>query len=357
MAIDTSWFENGVQMFAGSISDLIDNFKEGIDYIGDTFFGGSHSTNEANMSMNQENIAFQKEENEITRLREDNAVQRAAADMTAAGLSKTLAAGHPASAQSLQAPSNTFEAQKNSAGLNMMNMIKNLFFESEANDRANKLNNAQVDLVNAQAGAQNFANSVQEQTWENEQEYKKAITAQANSNTELNKSNKVIADITGDNLQKEIDSKIALNVANTVESYSRTALNNVNRRKADKEIHKISMEIYTEYLNQGLIKAKTDTEKEQLKLAIASATKCYYDTEILKHNLNYAQKNGLPVGVVPNGLAGSIYNTGTAMLNWMSNYINSHYKGGAKSVFVPSFGFDGSVSMQEMPYGGGGHAW
>lgn len=54
--------------------------------------------------MNDDNITFQQQENAITREREDNAVQRRAADLEAAGLSKTLAAGSAASAASLAAP-------------------------------------------------------------------------------------------------------------------------------------------------------------------------------------------------------------------------------------------------------------
>lgn len=68
-------------------------------------------TNAANMLMNQQNIDFQKEENIITRQREDNAVQRRANDLVAAGLSKTLAAGSPASANALNAPNNSFAHQ------------------------------------------------------------------------------------------------------------------------------------------------------------------------------------------------------------------------------------------------------
>lgn len=54
--------------------------------------------------MNDDNITFQQEENAITREREDTAVQRRAADLEAAGLSKTLAAGSAASAQGMTAP-------------------------------------------------------------------------------------------------------------------------------------------------------------------------------------------------------------------------------------------------------------
>lgn len=80
--------------------------------------------NQMNMALNRENIAFQKRtndlnwqrqlvENNLTRAREDTAFSRAARDMEAAGLSKTLAAGNPASSASMtaaqaQAPQHKF---------------------------------------------------------------------------------------------------------------------------------------------------------------------------------------------------------------------------------------------------------
>lgn len=95
------------------------------DYNGYSLFGSlgqgllqtisNANTNRVNMDIakqnlamqkdiNSQNIAFQQRENEITREREDNAVQRAALDMQKAGLSKTLAAGSPASSSALSAP-------------------------------------------------------------------------------------------------------------------------------------------------------------------------------------------------------------------------------------------------------------
>lgn len=68
-------------------------------------------TNASNMAMNQANIEMQQKENEINRQREDDAIRRRANDLMGAGLSKTLAAGSPASANAMQAPQNTFAAQ------------------------------------------------------------------------------------------------------------------------------------------------------------------------------------------------------------------------------------------------------
>lgn len=84
--------------------------------------------NDLNRELNKENIAFQratndlnyqrqKEENDLTRAREDTAYSRAAKDMEAAGLSKTLAAGSPASSASMtasqaQSPENKFKYER-----------------------------------------------------------------------------------------------------------------------------------------------------------------------------------------------------------------------------------------------------
>lgn len=94
--------------FIASLFSPVSNFLSGL-FTNKTNKQNVADTNAANMAMNSQNIQFQKEENEIARQREDNAVQRRASDLTAAGLSKTLAAGSPASANAMNAPNNTFE--------------------------------------------------------------------------------------------------------------------------------------------------------------------------------------------------------------------------------------------------------
>lgn len=80
---------------------------------------------------NNQNIAFQRQENEITRMREDNAVQRRALDLQNAGLSKTLSAGSPASAQPLTAPqtqavNNQFKYESVLQKMNIANVLQNM---------------------------------------------------------------------------------------------------------------------------------------------------------------------------------------------------------------------------------------
>lgn len=67
-------------------------------------YQGVVRANEINKEINQANIDYQKAENELARAREDSAVQRRVADLKQAGLSSTLAAGNPASAQQMTAP-------------------------------------------------------------------------------------------------------------------------------------------------------------------------------------------------------------------------------------------------------------
>lgn len=71
----------------------------------------AQETNATNMALNQANIEMQERQNEINRQREDDAVRRRANDLVGAGLSKTLAAGSPASANAMAAPQNTFAAE------------------------------------------------------------------------------------------------------------------------------------------------------------------------------------------------------------------------------------------------------
>lgn len=120
-----SWLENALSNGLGSIlSSGINAWSQ--SKANEANAQNVSDTNTANMKMNQENIAFQKQENKIARQREDNAVQRRANDLAAAGLSKTLAAGSAASANAMQAGQNTMPMQAfqktaykaNLAGLN-----------------------------------------------------------------------------------------------------------------------------------------------------------------------------------------------------------------------------------------------
>lgn len=85
----------------------------------------------AQKQINAQNLAYQKQEAEITRAREDTAVQRAMADTVASGLSKTLATGNTASANYMNpyskvAPQSNFHYDSALEKLNLGNFIIDL---------------------------------------------------------------------------------------------------------------------------------------------------------------------------------------------------------------------------------------
>lgn len=106
---------------------------------------GIRQTNKVNKQISDDNLAAWKAENDLTRERENDANQRAVKDLHAAGLSATLAAGNPASAQALRAPQSEFYYQNPYSGIsesinNVFSGIKNISEAKYLNSLTN-LNN------------------------------------------------------------------------------------------------------------------------------------------------------------------------------------------------------------------------
>lgn len=339
---------DGIMNFFNSIGDSISNFGDNIisgikdigNWIGDTFFGGSHGTNQINMEIaeknleyqkwaNEQNIAFQREENEITRQREDTAVQRAAQDMTAAGLSKTLAAGQPASAAALQAPhtealNNSYQHQKNVAGMNMLNMVREFYFQKKEDKRADNLNKAQVDQANAQTDyieSQTMGQQLSNDNYLNDLYFKWLLQqSQAgfyNQQTDYYKAQTTIQEIVGKNKQREIDADIDLKVQERLESYSRTQLNYEN-------IQKIANEIYSETIKQEGYKIDNKTKRLAFKQGLRNLIKSKLEIYSMQHDLDFAKEHHLPTGY-GGGFLGNIVTTAEDVAD---NYVMPLLKGG-----------------------------
>lgn len=123
------------------------------------------STNRTNRDIASANLDYQREYNEQIFAREDNAVQRRAADLEAAGLSKTLAAGSPAGAGgSASAPVNMHREDSGppaqdviASGITSASTIANMITTAQAQQLQNEKTQAEIDqqtIVNEYLAAQ-----------------------------------------------------------------------------------------------------------------------------------------------------------------------------------------------------------
>ena len=302
-------------------------------------YAGTKKTNEVSKQISDENIAFQQEENAITRIREDTAHQRAASDLQAAGLSKTLAAGNPASAQSLTAPQANY-SYENPLQKTMEKMnLKQAILDIESHQKDIQKQNAEIDSIKANTAATNLSNEVFMQRFTDEHNLNEAQVEVARTNVKLMESQERLNQISGDYKAREIEAQISNLMADT--SYK-----NVSTSKASKEISKIVAETQ-----------KLSKEEEMLVEDIAYQKLKNY---ALSHDIAYAETTGLPVGSMPSGLLGSGLSTGMTLKNLVRNKLglgNSFTFTPQIETFVNPFTGE-QVNFSSEPYGlGAGHAW
>jgi len=253
---------------------------------------GQSQANQVNREIASQNIAFQQRENEITREREDNAVWRASQDMVHSGLSKTLAAGSPASASALTAPQNNMQYQSPiGKAVEKMNLV-NSFLQAKQTEAQIKSVDAEAGYKQALTAGQNLSNGVFMQKHENEQALTLANTEMTKAHMDLYRSEERLNTIVGDSkaeyLRAQIDNLL-----------SDTKYKNMSTSKASHEI----MEIISRT-------NKLDTETELVLQDIV-----YRGLQIrsLRTDIDYAKKFGLPVGHLPGGLLGGAWNIGTML--------------------------------------------
>lgn len=262
--------------------------------------------------VNSQNIAFQQQENEITRQREDTAVQRAAADMTAAGLSKTLAAGHPASASALTAPeasapsvspvNNSFKYESALQKMQIAQFLQDMAVKGEQLKQQKALNDANIEFTKAQTENMNNQNSVFMEQYQHKLELENSQIALNYANKDLTNAKTEFEKITNSKQADLIQSEINKNIAVYL-------LNKSQEKLTNKEIEKKCYEIANEIANYHVL---TQKQKE----LVAEIAYKEMQTKVLKNDLDVAKKFGYPVGYMPSGWMGNAMTTGYGMGNY-----------------------------------------
>lgn len=247
-----------------------------------TFFG-QNETNRVNQQIASQNIAFQERENEITRQREDNAVQRAAADMQAAGLSKTLAAGNPASAAALNAPQNNYQHQSPiGKAVEKMNLV-NSYLSAKQTEAQIKSANSEAAYKDALTAGQEINNQTLADKNLAEIAYR---TAQTETSKALMKQYEAyirLANIEGDYKAEYLKEQINNLVADT-------KYKEMNRSKASHEIFEIV--------------ARTNKIGKESEMLVYDMIQRSLQIRTMQHDLSYARQHNLPVGNVGGSILG-----------------------------------------------------
>lgn len=304
-----------------------------IAYIGAALIGAlgtymaTQRTNQTSQEVSDQNIEFQQKENELTREREDNAMQRAAADYRAAGLSQTLAAGNPASAAALTAPQASYQNESGIGRAIEKANLKEAVLNLKSHEAEVAQTKAQTENIKAQTEATNLSNSTYMQQFANQQsltlaqvEHTKAQLAVSESQAKLNQ---IEGEYRAESLSRQLDVLIAQNsnIRMSTHEISARVLNEIKKsEKLDQE---------TALVVQDIINAKLKAQE-------------------LEHNIDYAVRYDLPVGSMLNGNIGSIVNV---IRSGGSQLLNGPF--GFSGFDLPSNPYDDSGLKVDSPWKAG----
>lgn len=232
-------------------------------------FIGVRQTNKTNRQIASENIAYQERENEIARQREDTAYSRSAEDMKRAGLSKTLAAGNPASSNLMNAPHNDYRMQNE---LEKLQLAEAYYGVQQA--KAN-VDNTKADTQAKDAQAQ-YTNTQNEN-------YVKHLASKIELNearSEFYRAESKLSNLKGDNFVRELDATLK-----KIESETNL---NWSKNKSEQEYTKLIKEqVISEMKRQKLISAQTQSQ-------IYSYMNDYLDYKIKMYNFGFAKSHNNP---------------------------------------------------------------
>lgn len=249
-------------------------------------FGNAINANVANQNIeyqktaNAQNIAFQKAENEITRQREDNAITRAALDMQRAGLSKTLAAGSPASASALTAPqtqavNNSFKYESALEKLNLGNLMLEMASKQKQLEMQKDLNDANIANINADTISKQNVNNTFMRKFLSEEAERDAHTHYLYTQRDLAQSqaelNRIEGDFKADKLRAEINRIVA------------------DTKLSEGSLRKLAYDVVYQLSNIEHLNSKT-------KEILQNIAYRELETKALQYNYDYANEHSLPVG-------------------------------------------------------------
>lgn len=251
---------------------------------------------EMQKAINEQNIAFQKQENEITRQREDTAVQRAAADMSAAGLSKTLAAGHPASAAALSAPvasapqvspvNNSYKYESALQRMNIAQLLQDMAVKGEQLAQSKKLNDAQVDLIRSQAIGQNNINETFREKYENEKLLTFAQIATHEAQTSVYKAEAKLKEIEGDYRGELLQNEVDKGIQQIVMMRTQNRLYGEQITLTQKQVS-----YYANQMAESI--ARVNNLNKATELLVADLAKRKLEVEVLQYNLGYSKQHSM----------------------------------------------------------------